>query len=208
MGITERKEREKQELREFILHKAKEIIMAEGQDKLSIRRLAHEVEYSPATIYLYFRDKDEILYQMMNMGFEQMSEGLRKAFEESNPIERLYQVGEAYVQFGLTQSDWYNLMFNSASPIKHLIRCKEEWGAGIALFETITVAVKEALDLANLKDLDPRLTALQLWSNVHGLVNLALTQRLYVYDSKTIDPDFQNELIKKSLQNLVKSIFH
>ena len=62
MGISERREREKQELREKILEKAKEILIKEGQDNLSIRNIATAIEYSPATIYLYFQDKDEIVY--------------------------------------------------------------------------------------------------------------------------------------------------
>ena len=68
MGLAERK-KEKNELRELILLKAKEIIIREGQEKLSLRKIANEIEYSPATIYLYFQDKDEILYQMMDKGF-------------------------------------------------------------------------------------------------------------------------------------------
>ena len=56
MGISERREREKQELREKILEKAREILIKEGQDNLSIRNIATAIEYSPATIYLYFQD--------------------------------------------------------------------------------------------------------------------------------------------------------
>jgi AcrR family transcriptional regulator len=60
MGILERKEREKQEMRDLILNVATEMFIEEGYDKTSIRKIADKIEYSPATIYLYFKDKDEI----------------------------------------------------------------------------------------------------------------------------------------------------
>ena len=59
MTISERKEREKLELKELILLKAKELVDKEGYEALSIRKIAAAAEYSPATIYLYFKDKDE-----------------------------------------------------------------------------------------------------------------------------------------------------
>ena len=80
MGIAERRDREKQELRDKILEKAKTILVKEGQDNLSIRNIAAAVEYSPATIYLYFKDKDEIVYELMEMGFGLMTKELQDVF--------------------------------------------------------------------------------------------------------------------------------
>ena len=52
MGITDRKEREKQELKELILKEAKAVFLEEGYEKTSIRKIADRIEYSPTTIYL------------------------------------------------------------------------------------------------------------------------------------------------------------
>jgi AcrR family transcriptional regulator len=70
MGISERKEREKQEMREKILLVATEMFIEEGYDKTSIRKIADKIEYSPATIYLYFKDKDEIFHAIHDKGFD------------------------------------------------------------------------------------------------------------------------------------------
>ena len=58
MGIVERKERQKAELREQILDAARAIVLAEGFDALSMRKIADAIEYSPATIYLHFASRD------------------------------------------------------------------------------------------------------------------------------------------------------
>ena len=61
MGTNERKEKEREIRRELILNTAQEIISSEGIDNVSIRKIANKIEYSPAIIYYYFKDKDEII---------------------------------------------------------------------------------------------------------------------------------------------------
>ena len=60
MGIAERKEREKMEMHDRILQAATVMFLEDGYEKTSIRNIADKIEYSPATIYLYFKDKDEL----------------------------------------------------------------------------------------------------------------------------------------------------
>lgn len=90
MGIKERKEREKDELRQKILDAAAEILISQGIEKCTIRKVASSVEYSPRTVYLYFKDKDHLLREIIEKGFEisvnQMSE-TREEFDYSNPKE-------------------------------------------------------------------------------------------------------------------------
>ncbi|MFW5820413.1 MAG: TetR/AcrR family transcriptional regulator [Bacteroidota bacterium] len=90
MGIKERKEREKEELRQKILDAAAEILISQGIEKCTIRKVASSIEYSPRTVYLYFKDKDHLLREIIEKGFEisvrQMTE-TRKEFDYSNPRE-------------------------------------------------------------------------------------------------------------------------
>ena len=60
MGIKERRDVEKAEMKQKIMTAAIEIIEQEGYEKLSIRKIASRIEYSPTTIYLYYKDKAEI----------------------------------------------------------------------------------------------------------------------------------------------------
>lgn len=90
MGIQERKEREKEELRQKILDAAADILISQGIEKCTIRKVASSIEYSPRTVYLYFRDKDHLLQEIIEKGFEislgQMNE-TRKEIDYSNPRE-------------------------------------------------------------------------------------------------------------------------
>ncbi len=70
MGIKERKDLEKQKMRKFILDTAMNLFLEKGFENITIRHIAENIEYSPATIYRYFRDKNEILYTLHREGFE------------------------------------------------------------------------------------------------------------------------------------------
>ena len=202
MGIAERKEREKLEIKELILLKAKEIMVNEGQEKLSIRKIAAAVEYSPATIYLYFQDKDEIIYEMMQFGFGMMAKYFDADLQEQNAAVRIRKVGEGYIRFGMENPDWYDLMFNSDKPMKHIEKCMEDWDEGMAMFNFLTITCREAIQQLGLKDLEDRILALQLWSCVHGLVNLAQSERLEI-----VERNQTKELISKTLDSMLVSIF-
>lgn len=182
MGSSERKEREKAELKELILDTAKKILLKSGKQGLSIRKIANAIEYSPATIYLYFKDKDEILHELMEMGFMLKNRYMAHAFAEKDPITRLYEIGKAYITFGMENKDWYDLMFNSEEPMQHMARCREEWDQGMALFNFLTITCKEAIQKHQLTHLHEDTMALHLWSSVHGLVNLALSGRLNIVE--------------------------
>ena len=70
MGVKERKEREKHDMRELILKAAHQIFVDKSFEEVSIRNIADEIEYSPATIYLYFKDKNEIFYALHTEAFK------------------------------------------------------------------------------------------------------------------------------------------
>jgi AcrR family transcriptional regulator len=206
MSSADRKEREKKELMDLILMKAKEIIVNEGQEKLSIRKIANEIEYSPATIYLYFKDKDEILYQMMQKGFEMMSTYMEEIFRETSPVKRIFMTGNAYITFGTEHPDWYELMFTSHNPMNHIKRCEAEWGHGIAIFEFFTKTCEEAIKQQKLKGWEPRMLALYLWSSIHGLVALHNTQRLCVVDH-IYESQGKLEMVEQLLETIMGNIF-
>ena len=96
MGISERKEREKQELRSKILEAANKMLAKEGYEKTSLRKIAKEVEYSVGTIYLYFKNKDELFFAIHEEGFNLLYEKLAPAMEIKNPVDRLHNLGERY----------------------------------------------------------------------------------------------------------------
>src|SRR5688572_12368349 len=99
MGIAERKEKQKQEIRKMILDASMKLFVEEGFENVSIRKIAELIEYSPTTVYLYFKDKDEILFELHEIGFRKMAEYNADLWEIQNPLLRLFKMGENYIRF-------------------------------------------------------------------------------------------------------------
>src|SRR5580704_17673631 len=111
MGIPERKEKQKLEIKKQILEASMKLFVEEGFEHVTIRKIADLIEYSPTTVYLYFKDKDEILFQLHDMGFMKMREMNENLAGIENPLLRLHKMGENYIQFGLQNPEFYDLMF-------------------------------------------------------------------------------------------------
>src|SRR6266852_5455285 len=90
MGVQERRARQKEGVREEILDAARSLFVKEGYEHVSIRKIAEKIEYAPGTIYLYFRDKAEILDRICEETFSKL---LRKmhAIEHDTaaPLDKL-----------------------------------------------------------------------------------------------------------------------
>ena len=62
MGAMGKRVKQKEEVRQEIIDAAMDLFLNDGYESFSIRKLAEKIEYSPTTIYLYFKDKDDLLY--------------------------------------------------------------------------------------------------------------------------------------------------
>jgi AcrR family transcriptional regulator len=117
MGIKERKERERDEHRELILTAASEIITDEGFENLSIRKIAKKIEYSPAIIYHYFHDKDDIINHIMKKGYQKIVSALSSVPASVDiPLQRLKELTQKYIDAALQMPDEYMAVLLNKSP--------------------------------------------------------------------------------------------
>ncbi len=97
MGIAERKQKEKEARRDSILKAAKTVFLERGFVGATIEAIAQEAELSPAAIYLYFMNKDE-LYASLNLdtasSFERVVTEIA-AVTDLSPVRKLDRVWEA-----------------------------------------------------------------------------------------------------------------
>lgn len=86
MGIAERKERERTERKDSILQAAVRVYMEEGYHAATMDKIAEAAELSRATIYLYFKTKDEIFVQAIVQQSERFAALLEALYERRDPI--------------------------------------------------------------------------------------------------------------------------
>ena len=196
MGIAERKEKQKGEIRKLILDASMKLFVKEGVGNVTIRRIAELIEYSPTTVYLYFKDKDEIFYSLHDIGFEKLQEFNRNLDGIQNPLVRLHKMGENYLRFGMENREYYNLMFIQNEPMNKISELGCDWEPGDTALARLKETVTECMEKGYLAKGDPEMVSLAVWSYVHGLVSLAIRQRMekFVPDEKMILPVMEQAL--------------
>lgn len=180
MTIATRKERQKEELRTRILEAAKALFMEKGYEETSIRNIAEKIEYSPTTIYLHFKDKDEIFHELHREGFTLLNQYFRALVDVQDPFERLKATCKSYIRFATENSEFYDLMFIMQSPIKAITEEKTDWEEGDRAFGFLVNTVKECIAKGFFKGMEPEVLSFTLWSMVHGICSLEICNRCTV----------------------------
>ncbi|MEY2635758.1 MAG: hypothetical protein RLZZ197_234 [Bacteroidota bacterium] len=202
MGIVARKEKQKQEIRSLILEASMKLFVEEGFSKVSVRKIAERIQYSPTTLYLYFKDKNEILFHCCESGFEKMLSQNIALTLINDPIERLHQMGVNYLNFGLENPEYYDLMFIQEAPMSALIDMGAGWSSGDQALEALKMVVHEAMQKGLLVSTKVETVAMAVWGMVHGLVSLAIRQRL----DKLVPAEDMEQTMHDSLDWLLKTM--
>lgn len=179
MGTKERRAREKENLRQEILDAARELFVTEGYENVSMRKIAEKIEYSPTTIYLYFKDKAELLVQLCEETFAQLATTLEAIQQKyPDPLIGLREGCRAYVRFGLKHPHHYQIVFMTPLPAK--IDDQEyafEGSMGERAFNFMRESVSRCVAAKVLRDVDVEMTSQALWAGMHGVTSLLIAHQ-------------------------------
>ncbi len=169
-----RRQQQKLEVRQALLAAASELFLEGGLEGFSLRGVAERAGYSATTVYLYFDNKDDLLFSVSLEGFEQFGQALKHAYDTADdPIARISAIGHAYVAFGVAHPAHYRLMFMERGNFL-LKENPNDCKPTIDSFNILVQAVHEA-HAAGVLDTDkPMNLVYTLWAAVHGLVALTL----------------------------------
>ena len=176
MGIKERKQRQRHQLREGILSAARDIARREGWRAVTIRKIAAAIEYSPPVIYEYFDSKDEILLELVRQGYAEQLEAVERAARSAgDPEAAVREVGRAWLDFAFGSPDLYQVMYGLGG-VSFTVAELEREGEKIA--DVIGHVVGEFLKQNGKPAEDVPEKVMALWGTAHGLVSLAMAGRV------------------------------
>jgi len=175
MGITDRKLRQKEEVRASILEAAWEMVVTEGWASFSNRKIADAIEYSVPVIYSHFENKDAILLEFNRKGFQLLTEYLAAAKAgRVSPADQLREMGRAYWRFAFTNKEYYQLMFGLGIPTcDRVSQIPAMMDLNAVITGSIVAMVPEGRELP----FDPFLKYHSFWSMLHGLVSINMVVR-------------------------------
>lgn len=172
---VKRREQKKRETKQAILEAATELFLEQGHEAFSLRQVSEAIGYSPTTIYLYFKDKEDLLFNAGLEGFVKFTRALQEAYDSTtDPWERLLAEGEAYIKFGLENPVHYRLMFMGQGEFLSKDMLEEDCSTIDESFQILHRTVQEALSASILKPGNSEAYAALIWAGVHGIVSLSL----------------------------------
>jgi AcrR family transcriptional regulator len=175
MGVKERKQRERSEVREKILDAALEFFATEGVEGVTMRALADAIEYTPPVIYSHFRDKDAIIRELCNRQLRALAKHFGSIAGVADPVERLRGIGRAYVDFALEHPSHFRFMFLTPHPLPpdeddNLQRGDPREDAYAFLKETAEAAIASGQLRPEFTDAEE--LSQMCWASTHGVVAL------------------------------------
>jgi len=180
MGISERRLRQKDEVRSSILSTAWEMVKEDGWQSVSIRKIADAIEYSVPVIYDHFENKDAILIEFAKDGFRLLSKKIQSAKEKyTDPADQLKTIADAYWNFAFKNKEYYQLMYGLGMAGCEIEKCFPER----ANFRKLVIEPIEAIiSKSKNPDVNSCLKYYTFWSILHGLISIKSMRNSNVSD--------------------------
>lgn len=197
LGIKERREKEKTELRNKIINAAEELFAESGYQNISMRKIANKIEYSLPTIYQFFKNKADILFYIYNKNNGRLLNIFQEISNKNcNPIERLKNMSHAYVDFALENPNYYELSYMSnALRYEENLVYHDEQSSGFKAYDMLLNAVKACKEQGYFKEKDVEVISQCLWAGIHGLTSLFIAHNEFPWKDK-----------EKLIENIIDSL--
>jgi AcrR family transcriptional regulator len=173
MGVKERRQRERTEVREKILDAALDFFGREGIEGVTMRALADAIEYSPPVIYAHFRDKEAIIQELCYRQLRELAKAFA-TFGDLAPIERLRRIGYIYADFAIEHPSHFRFLFLMPHPLPpdddEVAKGDPQQNAYAFLRHTVQDGLAEGIFRPEYTDADE--IAQMCWASAHGLVAL------------------------------------
>lgn len=170
---TERQLKKQEEIRNAILDAARDIIAREGVAGLSIRKITNAIEYSPAIIYHYFKDKNEIVETLVGEGYGKILSSIQQVNKnEEEPEKEIKELFVKYIKAALSSPEEYKaFMLNDDPSVRQTTAILER---GIAersrTMKQLKDTVQRGIRLGRFENYDAELAAQIIWTSTFGLI--------------------------------------
>lgn len=210
MGIAERKEREKEQRRNDIIDAAEWVFFSKGRTVATMDDVAEKAELSKGTLYLYFKNKEELYLAICLRGLKILESYFNDAVKRHKTgIQKIRAIGNAYHQFSLDHPDYFNALIYFES---HEMDYEDESSTAVEcdnqghkVLQIVTDTIQHGIVDGTIRtDLDPLKTAAILWGQTSGLIQLISLKGDHLQQEHGLNKDdlitYAFDLIEQSLQ--------
>lgn len=183
MGISERKEREKEQRRNDIIDAAEIVFFEKGLTNSTMDEVAEEAELSKGTLYLYFKSKEEIHFEIKSRALNILKKMFRKSIsEKKNGIENCLEIGKAYVDFVERHRNYHKAIIyfesNDCSICDFRDKCEEFFKEDNPLLFFVQTINQGIADGTIRSDIPANALAQTVWSQTNGVLQFISTKQI------------------------------
>ena len=166
-----------------VLDAAENIILEEGYQKLSARKISSRIGCAVGSLYNAYENLNDIFLRINQRTLKRLHNQFKEYSRNNSaaPSESLLGLGNIYMRFWESEYQLANLLFNYTQPKEKPL---PEWAQNDvdAVFFTIIEMiepVKESLSE------EPETIVSVLWAGLHGIANLCFSGKMEVVSSET-----------------------
>ncbi len=178
-GTGRRASTEKEKVRGKILAAARELIVREGYESVSMRKIAAEVHYTAMALYRHFSDKETLIRELCLEDFLTLRQAMDRIATDPDPIARLKRMGLAYVDFALEFPNQYRLLFMTPLPREAHVEAVVAEHPEVDCYAWLRDTVAEAIAAGRFRPgfADSDLISQTFWAGLHGIVSLQIVMK-------------------------------
>lgn len=209
MGIAERRQREREQRRSAIIDAAERTFFSKGIANATMDDVAEVAELSKGTLYLYFKNKEDLYLAIILRAIAVLQDRLGKAAESKRTgIDQIEAIGRAYFSFYQEHPDYFNAMLffesyhvNPDTDVGYGVECTQR---SRQTFSICAAAVQTGIDDGTIRpDVDPMKTALTLYGLSTGLVQIISMKGRMIEEDHGLNPE---ELVETFFDLIDKSL--
>jgi TetR/AcrR family transcriptional regulator len=176
MGISDRRQREKEQRRTEILDAAERLFFTKSYEEVSMDEIARKVELNKATIYLYFENKEALYAAIVLRGIAILQEKFMECMEKDAPgIVKVALMGQAYYRFAQEFPEYLRMIhFYGSERFSKEKPCTAEIGKGYgACRMVLRDAIRDGIEDGSIRnDIDPFLSSMYLIISFMGILSM------------------------------------
>ncbi len=206
MGIPERKEREKLQRKNDIVKSAEKLFFKKGFNGTTMDDIAKDAELSKGTLYLYFKNKDVLLFEIVKKKLDNLKTKLIETFDKNiSGLENLHKIKLAYVDFvNKNPSHLKSIAYFNKNIFSNLDKTKKDtiFDNNNTLHFFAEIIIKGQKDGSIISNINPIQLALTLWTQTTGVISFA-SEKDFLLDILKIS---KSDFIMKQFDILISGI--
>jgi AcrR family transcriptional regulator len=209
--IVERREEEKQRRRGELLDAAESLYAKHGWEAVTMDQVARTARLSRALVYVYFRDKDDLLFAIGERAMKLLYQRFAAALETpGSGRDKVDAIGRAYMGYALEFRHFFDFCSRfqshevSAAALANEEACHQ---AGEAVMGLVVQAIEAGVADGSISPAlarEPRLLGMSLWAFTHGIVQITISKAGDLAQQGIAAPMFTNyafELVRTLLRS-------